>query len=385
MKSPRSVVVKVYDPRFSSRLRSEEGIASATRFSVREYLTFVTEGGARHFLRRLHARDKILEARNIDTDGSTVVASASSGRDYPIYLSSVASPTPHSPSSTSGFCTSSLARTARRRKISPRSQQYFSSLMMDDSFPEQDKFSGTRSTDAAVSRWTAAQNETYLWHKSSKRFWTEKEAYHRLRHLQGTRIPVCYGKANIKIEMPAFNPFSGSEIVAADRYWEHRRLFDDDGWLCGSRGVDGEMLAVKALVLEHVEGFSLSDLSQYAPRGFFAELVNEAMDTVHRTGVERDMLHLGLSSNNFIISRRNEGGYRVVMIDFAESTVKREREPMEYVGHKKWCQDEVGRLGREMETMLMRVGYEYTFDHIGDSRKKHWRKYAGRETCWDSL
>ena len=380
MKSPRVVVLKIYDPRFSSRLRSEEGMTSATRCSIREYLTFVTGGGARQFLLRLHARDKILEGASIDTDGSTVVASASSGRSYPIYLSSVSRRTPESPSLGSGSGASSLARAAGRRDNSPRSQAYFSSLTMDDSLPARDKFSGTWSTDAVVSPWTAAQNETYLWHKSSKRFWAEKEAYHRLRHLQGTRIPVCYGKASLKIEMPALNPFCASEIAAADRYCAHKRRFDEDGWLCGHKGVDGEMLGVKALVLEHVDGFSLSDLGQYAPRGMFAEFIDEAMDTVHRTGVERDMLHPALSSNNFIVSPRREGGYRVVMVDFAESTVKRATEPIDCFGHRKWCQDEVGRLGREMETLLMRVGYDYAFDYLGDPRKNYWRKFAGTGT-----
>ncbi|KAJ2906895.1 hypothetical protein MKZ38_009758 [Zalerion maritima] len=367
-KFPSSVVVKLYDHRFSERLRSEEAITPPTRSSIREYLTYVSSGGARRFIKRLHHHDKMLRAgRDEITATATATAGGLSGggdgmNSSPTYTGSYPEYIPTPLSRQSG------GRNGRSSDGSPTSSSHLSS-QHSEGIPED------WDDDVALSHWTPAQDETYLYHKASKRFQAEKNVYNRLRRLQGTAIPKILGMASVKIGFPKLSIFEKDEIENLEHYGAHKRLFDANGWLC-MKGVDSHLLSVKALVMEKVEGFSMADMTAHAPRCLFTKLVDEAMEIIHVTGMAPcEILNENVSPNNFMISPLPEDrGYRVVMMNFSESQIRAAEETNERWYHRKWNQAEIALFGLEMETILKRIGYRYKMNSH-DSRITYWAEY----------
>lgn len=377
--SRRRVVLKIYDPFHSAKLRTEESMTPVNRQDVRDYLTYAgcdssssqsspkasvefDYGSARDFLHFLRKRDEIIEAGRL---GNNISNSNYSGQ-YPFFPSEEGSttlcPTVCSSSISMMTTTATMKKSFSRPEMHRREDylpdysvtetEYFCPSLKQkfDMHPDrhinETTILAARTTEDHSSNpletwqkaWTRAQNETYLFHKASCRFWNEKELYFRLRHLQGSRIPMCYGKAALPIRFPSLYLGSWSDWKAAKRARRQKKLWDPRAWVTGAAGgliergiknrkeqgggkriANGELMSVKALVLEYVEGFGMDNLNTRVPRCLFRQLVNEALDTVYEMGMRYDIVHTALSPRNFIVTREKDGKYRIVMINFSKS------------------------------------------------------------------
>jgi serine/threonine protein kinase len=96
----------------------------------------------------------------------------------------------------------------------------------------------------------------------------------------------------------------------------------------GSEGdsSETEFFHVKGILLEYIEGFSLSKLATQARISSWQGIINEAVKIVHVLS-DNNVLNADVRPDSFIVTPHgNDDGYRVVMIDFGHSRLRREDE-----------------------------------------------------------
>ena len=167
-----------------------------------------------------------------------------------------------------------------------------------------------------------AADETYLHYLMQKSYKTECEVYNTLKHLEGKRIPrlLC------TLEFPAV---PGSAPLSIEKH-----------------------TAIPGIFMQHLDGFTLSNLSVYAPRTDWQAICDLAFDTVNRM-TDEGILNVDIKTRNFIVHNDRQCGFKVFMVDFGLCHFRQECSDDDDWWHWKATQDEEGglawALGKELK------------------------------------
>ncbi len=127
-----------------------------------------------------------------------------------------------------------------------------------------------------------------------------------------------------------------------------------------------EHFQVKAILLQHIEGFSLSYLGFNAHLDGWQGVVNQAVRVAHALG-DHNVLNGDVGLGNFFVSRCQDGGdsnsgdFRVFMVDFGQSQLRRDEKSDFDWGRAKWKEDEEGAVGLVKQHRLQKLGREIAY------------------------
>jgi len=184
----------------------------------------------------------------------------------------------------------------------------------------------------ARKEWNQAQQEAYLQYSCLKYYRTESSVYNRLFDIQGRDIPRLQALVKIK-SSSAHTPSTHAPL---DDY------FDCPG-----------------VLLEYIEGFSLTDIALHAPREDWQQICEEAIQIVNRIG-DRDIRNEDIKTRSFIVRKDpNTEQFKVFMIDFGACVLRRPDEDDDEWREWKAMQDEEGAIGIVMQSKLD-GGFKYT-------------------------
>ncbi|KAL2172768.1 hypothetical protein VTG60DRAFT_2587 [Thermothelomyces hinnuleus] len=205
--------------------------------------------------------------------------------------------------------------------------------------------------------WDAGQNEAFLAYQSRAMYRSETSVYGRLEE-------KCRGE-----------PLAPRLVAAVELDMAPPELEDH----CR------EHFQVKGILLEYIaNGFTLSDLSFRAPPESWQVVVDQAVKIARALG-DYGVLNRDVRPNNFMVRPRREshggdadggpsGEYRVFMIDFGQSRLRRDDESDLDWGRAKWRQDEEGAVGLVMQNRLRMLGKEIMY-----TPSQRYREFANRE------
>lgn len=196
--------------------------------------------------------------------------------------------------------------------------------------------------------WGVPETETALSERMREIWQTEVKVYKRFAQHQGRRIPKLYAAVTFHIGPEDDVKPSSSEV------------FDIPG-----------------IIIEYIDGFRLSDLTDNAASSEWNRLVNTAVDVTGEILNDSDVLNEDVRPDNMMVCRDPtwEGGYRLCMIDFGVCRFRGDDEGTEEWGRAKHAQDEEDGMSEIMRIKL-REGFEFALDC---RRRLTWRKYAEKE------
>ncbi|KAK4198898.1 casein kinase I RAG8 [Triangularia verruculosa] len=195
--------------------------------------------------------------------------------------------------------------------------------------------------------WNVCQDETFLVHETRTMYNNETTVYRRLQALQGTTVPRLMGAVELDIAPPTMK---------------------NENWK--------KLLKVQGVLLEYSpDNFTLRDLVYMVPTEDLQGIVDQAVDIVRSLG-DYDVLNSDVRLDNFLVTcQRGDEGideanrpgqiYRVVMLDFAQSRVRRESESDFEWGRAKARQDEEGAIGLVVRHHLRKHGKEVSYEPSG--------------------
>ncbi|KAL1844575.1 hypothetical protein VTK73DRAFT_2272 [Phialemonium thermophilum] len=194
--------------------------------------------------------------------------------------------------------------------------------------------------------WDVGQDETFLTEQMRRLCETETSIYDRLRDIQGKMVPRLVERVSLVLSLP-----DDAGISAADAE---------------------ELFSVHGILLQYVDGFSLSRVQEHAPRSHWQKIVDRAIAVVQVIG-DHDILNRDVRPDNFIVCRDEDGDeYRVFMIDFGLARVRRPDESDRDWAKAKLTKDEEGAVGLVMKKRLAREGFELRFEN-----SDRYMEYAG--------
>lgn len=223
---------------------------------------------------------------------------------------------------------------------SSRAQGFLDKLRNDDDFEEPKE------------GWDIAENETYLHDLCIDMFKVETTVYTRLQSHQGARIPRLLMPVTLSI----------------------KPLYLENG--VDSAPPDSELFQVNGILLELIPGFTLAQLDECkAPRTSWQAIIDQAIQTVHVLS-DHNILNGDIRASNILITQdaKAQGGYRVIMIDFAQCRFRGEDESDLKWGRAKWSQDEEGAIGAVMKARLKKIGFNLKY-----KRSMRYLEWAERE------
>ncbi|KAF6826914.1 hypothetical protein CPLU01_09394 [Colletotrichum plurivorum] len=222
-------------------------------------------------------------------------------------------------------------------------ESFLRRLSADESFREETE-----------DEWDAGQNEAFLATQSLQMYHSETAAYAKLGDFQGKLAPHFLGAVVLQAAAPQ---------GVHDRHQEHFQI----------RGV----------LLQYIQGFSLSKLDPHEPPSSWQDIVDQAVQIVRVLG-DNDILNADVRPENFIVSLRSDNEkeyYQVFMIDFGQSRVRGEHEPLSEWGRAKWRQDDEGAVGLVMQHRYGSSGWRFItslrYDILSSPREKRNRAFFG--------
>jgi hypothetical protein len=185
--------------------------------------------------------------------------------------------------------------------------------------------------------WEIEQEEALVADKSLKYFTTEAAAYNAMREHQGKSIPRLLAAVDFNLTPPGAN--------------------------------DNDLFHAKGLLLEYIDGFTMEEITDYAPRSAWQDIVDQAVAATHLLG-DHNILDRDRRPVNYMVSPKKEGGFRVVMIDFGVARFRREDESDREWGKAKYTKDEEGAVGLVMKKHLSYHDFELRF--VSSERYREW-------------
>lgn len=166
--------------------------------------------------------------------------------------------------------------------------------------------------DEIAEDWDAGQNEAALANDIRDMYRAETTVYNRLVDIQGKTVPRVMASVELGI--------APGEVGLNDRQRRHFQM--------------------KGMLLQYIPGFSRRDLGIKVPRGSWQAIVDQAVEMARSLG-NHGVLNKDVRPDNFIVSgRAGDGdsleGFKVVMIDFGQSRVRRDDESDFDWGRTKW-------------------------------------------------
>jgi len=189
--------------------------------------------------------------------------------------------------------------------------------------------------DDTEETWDDGQNETFLTDQVHKLFDAETTVYDTLHDIQGKLVPRLLARVQLDLSPP------NTGISHIDTT---------------------ELFYVKGILLQYIDGFSLSKVQDHAPKSEWQDIVDQAVAIVQVVG-DHNVLNRDVRPDNFIIQRNSSGCYRLFMIDFGLARLRGWNESDHDWAKAKLNKDEEGAVGLVMKKRLAREGFELRFEN----------------------
>lgn len=177
-------------------------------------------------------------------------------------------------------------------------------------------------------RWSTAKRETYLQWDSTVTYETEKKAYERMSHLQGEDVPKVFGE--VVLDQP-----SGTK--------EHNDDEEDDD-------VDTRIISIPGILIQHIEGFHLTDLHKNLSSEHWQTVVDSAVKVVSNIQ-DCGILNCDVNTRSFIVDPLS---HKVMMIDFGIVCFREDAEGDRHWEELQATRDEQGAVALVMKSYLER-------------------------------
>jgi hypothetical protein len=205
--------------------------------------------------------------------------------------------------------------------------EFLDKLRNDDDFEE------------PLDGWTDAENEYYLHDLALDKFRAETAVYERLRDIQGREIPKLCATVFLNLPGPAKN-------------------------------CDTELLVIKGILIEHISGYTITEMPSNIPRDQWQPIIDEATRVVNIIS-DYEVLNQDVRPDKFIISGADSSNKRVCIIDFAESRLREPDEEEHDWGRAKHRQDEGTAIGAVMAMRLRKYDFQLQYE-----RSRRYEKWA---------
>ncbi|KAH9974590.1 hypothetical protein BGW80DRAFT_1301467 [Lactifluus volemus] len=179
--------------------------------------------------------------------------------------------------------------------------------------------------------WDAAQNEAFLSYELLRLYKAETTTYNALHNHQGHLVPRLL--AAVDLNLTPSNVEGPSQREDLDNFH------------------------VKGILLEYIEGFSLSEIHDHSPRSAWQNIVDQAVAIVNVLG-DQNILNKDVRPENFMVSAKKDEKYQVYMIDFGQCRLRGKDETESEWGREKCSHDEEGAVGLVMKKLLENHGFE---------------------------
>jgi hypothetical protein len=191
--------------------------------------------------------------------------------------------------------------------------------------------------DQEGAEWDHDQNEAFLGDEMLKIYKAETATYGALRDYQGHLIPRLLAAVDLRLTPPNVEEASQGEEP------------------------DSDFFHVKGVLLEYIQGFTMSDIDVHAPRSAWQDIVDQALGIVRVLG-DRNILNRDVRHGNFMISPKGNNKYQVFMIDFGQCRLRGKDETDFDWGRAKYRQDEEGAVGLVMKKRLGDHGFKLHYE-----------------------
>jgi serine/threonine protein kinase len=188
----------------------------------------------------------------------------------------------------------------------------------------------------AYGEWDVAKREAYFYAKSTQSHEVELEIYDRLVDIQGVHVPT---------------------IVADVRLAPQH----------GTTGTDESLTQyteVRAILMEYISGFPLSDIVTELPESDWAPICDQAIAGIMRI-TDNDFINFDIKPRNIIVRRSEADSYQVFYLDFGECGFRDPSDSDEMWRERKRQKDEEGAVGYIM------------MNYISRAKGKKGKKYKG--------
>jgi serine/threonine protein kinase len=185
--------------------------------------------------------------------------------------------------------------------------------------------------------WTIGEDETNLQNICLDMYTSEAAVYQKLEDLQGNQIPRLFAQVRLQA-MPKLSP---SETISSEAI---------------------EFLEIKGVLLEFIDGCTLSEMPSKIPREDWGDICHQAVQVV-RLLDDYSILNRDVRPSNVMVTRSVPDKYRVVMLDFGQCIFRQPEDTDKQWGRRKWTMDEEGAIGKVMEHRLKKLGYDSGFVH----------------------
>lgn len=189
--------------------------------------------------------------------------------------------------------------------------------------------------------WDDGQTETFMTEKVHKLFNTETTVYKALRDIQGTVVPRIVAYVRLALSLP-------------------------DGGIGPTDAM--ELIHIKGILLQYIDGFPLSQVQNHAPRFEWQSIVDQAIAVVGVIG-DHGVIHKDVRPDNFMVQRDRSGRYSVLMIDLGLARLRRLGESNRDWARAKLSRGEERAIGLVMRMRLKREGFELQFEQSNKYRE----------------
>jgi len=183
--------------------------------------------------------------------------------------------------------------------------------------------------------WGDGQIESFLTDQVHKLFDAETTAYDTLRDIQGKLVPRLVARVHLVLSS------------------SHAGI---------SRTDAAELLHIKGILIQHIDGFPLSKVQDHARKSEWQGIVDQAVAIVQVVG-DHGILNRDVRPDNFIVQHDRDGCYWVFMIDFGLARLRGRNESDRGWAEAKLRKDEEGAVGLVMKKRLAREGFELLFEN----------------------
>lgn len=192
--------------------------------------------------------------------------------------------------------------------------------------------------------WDKGQDEIHLYATCLDMYESECTIYDRLKDLQGNNIPRFFARVRLPLASP---PLTDT--------------------------LPAEFCAIKGILLELIDGFTLSEMIDQAPKEAWQGICDQAIRVIEACN-DHEILNEDVRPSNVMVTRlQPDDAYRVVVLDFAQCRLREPEESIEEWGRAKWTQDEVGAIGAVMKHRLEKIGFELS--HTCSLRYLEWASH----------
>ena len=183
--------------------------------------------------------------------------------------------------------------------------------------------------------WTVAEKEAFLAYELHEVYEKERALYGVLQKYQGEVFPLLFAAVTRNIM-----PTSASHSKPAKLY------------------------QIKGLLLQYLDGFSLTTMAGQVPRLAWQGIFDQAI-RIARILSDNNIVNREVRLENYTIVPRGQAVYQVFMINLAQCRLRWEDESDTHWGVAKCDENEEGFIGNKMQEILGKERFVLNFEHSG--------------------